>query len=1120
MASAAAEEGSGSAAANDGNEGGARLFSGIKLWFSRAVPQREWLIQNAQLNGAEIVPLEKQADILLVDHARKNQPPGTTSYLFVLRSIQKGELEDLDDHAVGTTTRVARPVGSVTTAPKGGRNPFTDAEDQFLWDMVQPYRAKGGTWKGNKIYEQIEEMNPRHTFQSWRDRYIKHVQFQDRQVTEDNNLNPQPTLQERHVSQVRPPASQPAQQGRHASPIRQLTRPPTEVFRQVSPPKVMGLPQPRVIIPAKNKQQIQREVIVGPSQRERSRNQVVVEEEQGTTRLHQPTQRAQQAQRPHTPDQQDDDSDTGSPIFTPSSQQTPETQRRRARRARSPVEFNKPHPYGFTDHDAKKLFHRTPHFIEHINKQPQDWNKAWKGLGRSNLSKGHTGQEWKNFWETVIFPAYCERHSKSLSDFVDLSLLGGEISEADTDDEGDSEDEEAEDRDRCAAKETDKTMEEDDAVAKQVQEGLADAAKKEQDETGRQAQGSREAEAAERDTAAPADQTEVEESEAPSSPGVISCTKCFTTSSRKWRRDKEGNLLCKECGWFLKSSGIRPSLALTDIGEEQKNEGQGATDRPHGPGARQQRLSDRRSSTLPAAPTPSKADAGVQISPIVPSATPEKRQQRSPSFEPDTPSQSRPETANIAKKRSDGPSSKSTSQETNKSSQNQQQASPAKSTAALNFIEEEHQLRRTHLVRVRSPSTPDTAPSSRKRRRIQDDPNTLEIQQTPEHRQEAIGSFDVVNAQRSYNSPSPQSLHFKTLKSSTPHSPMFVPQDSEEEPDEEDLPSPISDRPQSSPIHVNLVSEQDQQNQTQDDALSDADTASQYAFETAPDISQDWETAPEEMGSQHPRKKARIETQALWDTTDQVVGDAGALEDEFALPEPEGGWEMIEAGYEEQDQDEAEDEIVQTPADQGEEEYEDNEASDADDFPDIADVFSGKYIPKTNGKGKELVRQNDNSHLDTDDEADSNVDEENNEVDYDFPDYEAWYLHISHVHPLRTLPNTLDLETLSSDAVYATSFNYSLATKVVERMISLHSSNRVSATRQAAESAGIKVKVAVPNDMPGCFTEEDDNLLLADKKGDWERMERKHGWEACQGRFDFLETWNRVPAPTEAQQWR
>ena len=47
-------------------------------------------------------------------------------------NLSTGRLENLDDHVVGAASRANRPVGSVTIAPKGGRKPYTDADDQFL----------------------------------------------------------------------------------------------------------------------------------------------------------------------------------------------------------------------------------------------------------------------------------------------------------------------------------------------------------------------------------------------------------------------------------------------------------------------------------------------------------------------------------------------------------------------------------------------------------------------------------------------------------------------------------------------------------------------------------------------------------------------------------------------------------------------------------------------------------------------------------------------------------------------------------------------------------------------------------------------------------------------------
>ena len=167
-------------------DGAGKLFEGQSFWFSSAVPQRKWLIENAIANGATVVPLEKQADVLIVDHARKNAPVGTHSYKYIEQSIRNGVLEDLADHVVGPSKSVDRPVGSMITAPKGSRSKYTEAEDQLLWNFIKPYETAGGATGGNEIYKQLEEAHGtgRHTYQSWRDRWLKHVRFQNRQFTD------------------------------------------------------------------------------------------------------------------------------------------------------------------------------------------------------------------------------------------------------------------------------------------------------------------------------------------------------------------------------------------------------------------------------------------------------------------------------------------------------------------------------------------------------------------------------------------------------------------------------------------------------------------------------------------------------------------------------------------------------------------------------------------------------------------------------------------------------------------------------------------------------------------------------------------------------------------------
>lgn len=88
------------------------------------------------------------------------------------------------------------------TARKGGRTPYTDADDQLLYDWVKPLERQGLQTRGNEIYKQIEAtvrnqpltcgesyksltcyQYGRHPWQSWRDRWLKYVCHQRRSLS-------------------------------------------------------------------------------------------------------------------------------------------------------------------------------------------------------------------------------------------------------------------------------------------------------------------------------------------------------------------------------------------------------------------------------------------------------------------------------------------------------------------------------------------------------------------------------------------------------------------------------------------------------------------------------------------------------------------------------------------------------------------------------------------------------------------------------------------------------------------------------------------------------------------------------------------------------------------------
>ncbi|KAJ6049627.1 Rap1 - C-terminal [Penicillium canescens] len=167
--------------ASSGNGGtGDSLFKGAKFWLSQTVPQRLRFKEMIAKHGGTVVLMEKDADVKLVDHAKKGIPPDTYSYRYVERSILNGRLEDLEAHRAGTSR--PRPTGATHIATKGTRQPFTLKDDQILFDWIAHIEKKepGAPLSGNKVYIELEQLCPRHSWQSWRTRYVRQLRGKPR----------------------------------------------------------------------------------------------------------------------------------------------------------------------------------------------------------------------------------------------------------------------------------------------------------------------------------------------------------------------------------------------------------------------------------------------------------------------------------------------------------------------------------------------------------------------------------------------------------------------------------------------------------------------------------------------------------------------------------------------------------------------------------------------------------------------------------------------------------------------------------------------------------------------------------------------------------------------------
>jgi len=74
----------------------------------------------------------------------------------VERSIQNGQLEDLEAHRAGPSA--PRPMGASNIPKKGKRSYFTLKEDQLVFDWVEHFGQERAPVQGNKIYQDFSEL--------------------------------------------------------------------------------------------------------------------------------------------------------------------------------------------------------------------------------------------------------------------------------------------------------------------------------------------------------------------------------------------------------------------------------------------------------------------------------------------------------------------------------------------------------------------------------------------------------------------------------------------------------------------------------------------------------------------------------------------------------------------------------------------------------------------------------------------------------------------------------------------------------------------------------------------------------------------------------------------------
>lgn len=133
---------------------GGNIFKDVKFWVAQRIPSRAHYIDLITSNSGTVVPLEKNADMLIADGARKDIPPGSYSWKFIEDSVKNGIAQLKDRYEIGLHAKVAQ-------TPQGGaskklrRVAFTTEDDVALvkWVMSHPLDRMG-----NRIYQEWATM--------------------------------------------------------------------------------------------------------------------------------------------------------------------------------------------------------------------------------------------------------------------------------------------------------------------------------------------------------------------------------------------------------------------------------------------------------------------------------------------------------------------------------------------------------------------------------------------------------------------------------------------------------------------------------------------------------------------------------------------------------------------------------------------------------------------------------------------------------------------------------------------------------------------------------------------------------------------------------------------------
>ncbi|KAI0903778.1 TRF2-interacting telomeric protein/Rap1 C terminal domain-containing protein [Ustulina deusta] len=176
---------------NDSADVDAGVFRGLKFWVSIRVPQRKVCVGTIEENGGTVVPKEGNADILICDEARE-PVPGSYSYQLISDAVKEGSLDMKEDYMCNSLAPRLGTSNKRAPKPKLTRTTFTEQDDRILAKFVTERERLGQPIGGNDIYKELAQEYPRHTWQSWRDRWAKKLKSIPRPPVSDKKQSPQP----------------------------------------------------------------------------------------------------------------------------------------------------------------------------------------------------------------------------------------------------------------------------------------------------------------------------------------------------------------------------------------------------------------------------------------------------------------------------------------------------------------------------------------------------------------------------------------------------------------------------------------------------------------------------------------------------------------------------------------------------------------------------------------------------------------------------------------------------------------------------------------------------------------------------------------------------------------